>query len=381
MFDGLATELKELANLDWRELADDELDETVVLLAQLSSQFQAVEAHALAAWKPRTTWRTDGSRSPASWLAKRTRAPKKECGSKLWLAHALIKMPLIADAFLAGDVGPAHLRRLFDAHSPRTAEAFARDESVFLTWALECDFFRFEQKIGEWLLRNDPDGCSQRDLDRRDRRDAYLTPSFDGMFMGRMLMDPVGGEIFYDELVRLEEELFKADWAEARDRLGREPLASELARTPGQRRHDAFVEMARRSARPVAGTAPKPLFSVVIGIEAYRWLCQLGCGQIISPAALLPWIDDAQLEALLFDGPERPITVSRKRRFTGALRRVLEVRDRFCTHPSGCDVPAARCEGDHIEPWSAGGMTVHWNGRMRCDPHNPFVERRHPPLP
>ena len=381
MFDDLAAELKELAAIDWDGLCDAELDDAVVELARLTSQVQAVEAHALRRWKPRMSWRADGSRSPSSWLAKRTRAPKKECGSKIWLAHALVKMPLLAEAFLAGDVTVAHLRRAAEAHNHRTVEAFTRDEHLFLTWAIELDFFRFDQRIREWLLRNDPDGCSQRDADRRDRRDAYLSESFEGMFLGKLTMDPVSGQIVYDELARLEKQLFDEDWREARDRLNRDPVSSELRRTPGQRRHDAFVLMAQRSARPVAGSAPKPLFSVVIGIDAYRWLCQLGCGQIVSPAALIPWIDDAQLEALLFDGPQRPITVSRKRRFTGALRRVLEVRDRFCTHPSGCDVPAEQCEGDHIVPYSVGGMTAHWNGRMRCDPHNPFLERRRSPLP
>ena len=60
----------------------------------------------------------------------------------------------------------------------------------------------------------------------------------------------------------------------------------------------------------------------------------------------------------------------RRRFFTGALRRAIEVRDRQCTHPSGCDVPAEECEIDHIQPYSRGGLTTQANGRCRCSVHN-----------
>ena len=50
-------------------------------------------------------------------------------------------------------------------------------------------------------------------------------------------------------------------------------------------------------------------------------------------------------------------------------RRALEVRDRHCTHP-GCHEPPERCQGDHIQPWSAGGPTTPDNGQLRCGYHN-----------
>jgi 5-methylcytosine-specific restriction endonuclease McrA len=62
--------------------------------------------------------------------------------------------------------------------------------------------------------------------------------------------------------------------------------------------------------------------------------------------------------------------VSRKRCFTGALRRAIEVRDRRCQHPSGCDEPASRCDVDHIVPYSDGGVSSQDNGEIRCHPHN-----------
>jgi len=54
-------------------------------------------------------------------------------------------------------------------------------------------------------------------------------------------------EIVSSELIRLEAEMFEADWAGAKERLGREPHLDEAGRTAPQRRADALVEMATRS--------------------------------------------------------------------------------------------------------------------------------------
>lgn len=142
---------------------------------------------------------------------------------------------------------------------------------------------------------------------RRDRRRVSLDQTYSGMWSGSILLDPISGEIVGGELQRLVDELFRADWAAAKERLGRDPLAGELDRSPDQRRADALVEMARRSATaPVDGKSPKPLFHVVLGSDALSHLLQLASGQVLPPEALLPWISDADLERYLFDGtPQR----------------------------------------------------------------------------
>ena len=94
---------------------------------------------------------------------------------------------------------------------------------------------------------------------REAHRDVYLVPT-PGGYLGKMNLDPIGGAIVANELERLENELFEADCAEAKERLGRDPHADDLARTPAQRRADAAVEMAARSrqhSRPGPG-APSP---------------------------------------------------------------------------------------------------------------------------
>ncbi|MCU1460906.1 MAG: hypothetical protein JWO37_981, partial [Acidimicrobiales bacterium] len=103
---------------------------------------------------------------------------------------------------------------------------------------------------------------------------------------------------------------------------------------------------------------------------------------VISPAEVVAYLGEADVERIVFDGPSRVIDVGVRRRFFGgATRRAIEVRDRTCTHPSGCDVAAEACEIDHIVPWSRGGLTTQANGRCLCAVHNRRrnAEERAPP--
>jgi hypothetical protein len=129
--------------------------------------------------------------------------------------------------------------------------------------------------------------------------------------------------------------------------------------------------MAKRSGTaPADGRPPQPLFQLVLGSDQFRRLCELANGKVVSPEAVLPWIDEADIERYLFNAyGDRVISVSRRRAFTGALRDLIKVRDRRCFHPS-CDVRADRCQVDHIEPYRAGGLTSQDNGRLACGFHN-----------
>ncbi|MEY2568465.1 MAG: hypothetical protein QOE35_2994, partial [Actinomycetota bacterium] len=176
---------------------------------------------------------------------------------------------------------------------------------------------------------------------------------------------------------------FFHDWAEAKARLGHDPSVLDLPRTPAQRRADALVEMATRSrTAPANGRRPEPLFSVLLGDEALSRLCELANGTVITPGSLLPWLDQAWIERIVFGPASRVLDVGEQRRlFEGATRRAVEVRDRECFHPS-CDARADDCQVDHIEPHSWGGETTQDNGRLACGFHNRARHRpSEPPTP
>lgn len=82
------------------------------------------------------------------------------------------------------------------------------------------------------------------------------------------------------------------DWADAKACLGRNPLDRELGRTGAQRRVDALVEMARRAGTtPKSGQRPAPLFTILVGVDAFAKTCELAAGTILTPGAAARWVE------------------------------------------------------------------------------------------
>ncbi|MGI8685532.1 MAG: DUF222 domain-containing protein, partial [Acidimicrobiales bacterium] len=247
--------------------------------------------------------------------------------------------------------------------------------------AKELRYSHFVRAMAYWSQHADPDGAEDIAAKQRDGRRFQYSESFEGMWFGDLAFDPVSGAIFADELERRYDELFAADWAEARARLGDAVTVADLVRTPNQRRADALLEMAVRSGTaPADGRRPEPLFTVLVGYETLAGpVCEMANGTVVTPGTLAQWLHQAWIERVVFESRSRVIDVGvTTRLFTGALRRAIEVRDGECTHDF-CDVKASRCQVDHIEPWAAGGRTAEENGRLLCGFHN--RRRSRPPDP
>jgi len=354
--------------------------ESIETLYRQLGRLESVVSEATAAFDAAGNWVPDGARSAAAWLATRCRLPRGRAKALVRRGRVLRHLPCSRGAFADGTMGAAQVDVLGAARTAETAEALARDEAMLVAQAAVLRFEDFVKVVEYWKQMADPDGAEGEDAERRRRRDVYLDRSFEGMWLGKITLDPVSGAIVGGELARIEQILFEADWAEATDRMGREPTGGDLARSPGQRRADALVEMATRSrAAPEGARRPGPLFSVLIDYPTLRGrVCELADGTVVSPGALLPWLTEAYLERVVF-APERRTEVSATARlFSGATRRAIELRDRQCTHRY-CDVAAASCQADHIIPFSEGGPTTEENGQMHCGFHNRLRNQRPPP--
>jgi hypothetical protein len=375
--DDLTESIDHLAASDPSVYAD---AESIEVLHRELARLEAVTTEAVDAFNTSGTWALDGARTASAWVATRCRLPRGEAQRRSRLGRQLADLPMCRRAWSAGEINAAHVSTIAALRRESTAEALERDEAVLVDQAKSLRFDQFNRAAKYWEQYADPDGTDEAAEERRSRRDVYLASTFDGMFLGKMTLDAQSGSTVSGELTRLERQLFEADWAEAKDNLGREPRVEELSRTSAQRRADALVEMAIRSrTAPADGQRPAPQFSVLVGYETFHGrICQLANGAVVSPGSLLPWLDEAYLERVVFR-PGRRVEVSPTvRLFSGATRRAIEVRDQECTHPY-CDTPAPDCQVDHIVPAADGGPTTQENGRLLCGFHNRLRNQRPPP--
>ncbi|MCU1486795.1 MAG: hypothetical protein JWN67_3541 [Actinomycetia bacterium] len=344
---------------------------SIVELRRQIDQLEAVAVRATAAWDAEKVWAPSGAKSGAALLARQCRHPLTETQRWIRLGRQLRSMPATAAAWLAGDLSEHHVVKLCAVPTPRTEVFFERDEAMLVRYARSMTFRHFCRTVDYWLQHADPDGADDDAERQHDRREAHFDQSFEGMWFGKLTLDPIGGTIVNGTLKEIEQTLFEADWAEAKARLGRDPLVSELARTAKQRRADAFVEMAIRArAVPKGARRPKPLFTVFVGYETFKGrICELSNRTVVAPGSLVPYLNDVMIERAVFDARSRVIDLGEQRCFTGATRRVAELEGLECFHDT-CEVPAEDAQIDHIIEAAKGGPTRTWNGRPACGFHN-----------
>lgn len=365
----LAAAIDGLVDADPAELAQ---GDTIMALQRQFARLDAVYSRTAATFDSSGGWIRDGANGAAAWISGMCHLPPEDARRRIRNGRVLAELTLVSEAWFAGDIDAAHVHALGRACTARRADAMARDEALLVEYAKTLHHTNFRKAVAYWIQVNDPDRAESDSADLVERRSAHVSSTLDGMVRGDFTLDPIRGAIVDETLREIYDQFFKADWAEAKARLGREPTLDELGRTPAQRRADALVEMAIRArTAPKGGKRPRPLFSVYVDYDsAMKRLCELANGTVIAPGALLPWLTEAELERVVFDGKRRVIDLGRRRRlFRGATRRAVQLRDRQCYHPL-CDRPAERCQIDHVTPHSHGGETTTTNGEPACAFHN-----------
>jgi hypothetical protein len=353
--------------------------EAIEALMAQRARLDAVVTEAAASFDASGDWAPDGAKTAAAWLGRRCRIPSGQARALVRRGRVLCHLPAYARAWSSGAINAAHIDTVAALRNPVTEDALARDEQVLCDQATTLPFDKYVQAVSYWHQFADPDGTETSHDKRVAARDVYLEKSFDGLWLGHMTMDPLTGTAVAEELGRLEHQLFEAEWAKVKERLGREPTVSDLERTPGQRRCDALAEMATRSrTAPENGKRPVPLISVLVDFPTLAGrVCELANGTVVSPGALLPLLDQAYFERAVFSPGNRVEVSETARLFTGATKRAIELRDRTCTHPY-CD-GSGPCQVDHIIPYADGGPTTQENGRLLCSFHNRLRNQRPPP--
>ena len=378
-FEALTGELDRLAGVDPVLFAD---PDSVVAAQRMLAQAEALVTRITGAFDASGNWAPDGARTASAWLSVRCRIPEVRGPTPGAPGPGLARLPEVEQAWEQW----RHLRCPCRGHGhpqlPRDRGGPGPGRGGPGGRRLHTALRPVLRVAAYWKQLADPEGADQEAEARRGP-----TRRLPGQELRRHLArgdDPRSDRrapSSSEELERLEKALFEADWAEARapSAVTRQP--TELARTPGQRRADALVEMATRSRscpgrRPPAGTAvhrPGRVRDTDHG-GSVSWRTAPSSPR--GPPALA--------------GP-RP-TSSGRCSLPGAGSR--SAPGPGCSPgppagPSRCGTgsaptptamsPAPFCQVDHIIPWAVGGPTTQENGRLLCPAHNRKRTQRPPP--
>ena len=434
--DALEAQVDQVVAIAWADEPVATLGDSVVRMQRIVNKVDAGQVALLGAFDASNEYRAQGHPSVATFVAAHSRADRRAIRRRVGLARRLRTMPETAAALGTGAISLAHAYCLARVNTPKVREDFARAESLLVTSATRMDFDAWVRGLRAWRDAADPDGADQRTQAGEERREAHASRTFDGLVRLDAWLDAIGGTEFLAELHRLERRLFEADWAEARARIGDTATQHDLRRTAPQRRADAIVEMARRSATTdTPGQAPNWVLNVVMDWATFcaetgrraddpgpdprqpfdpnqpppptppqppapnppdpegatdpgpvherehenaprdgQRLCELEDGTPIAPSLALSLGLRGRVRGVIF-GPKGNVLHhgATQRLFTGNLREAIILRDRFC-RGTGCGVPGRDCEIDHDIRYTDGGPTDEWNGRCYCDTHQHLKE-------
>ena len=363
LLDRLTEAIDGLADLDVDGLDDTELYEAVAAIGGLATRLEAIWCRLIATWDRRQLWADNGSKSPGARLARETHHRRSDCDRLVRRARDLASMPATRQAYAAGELSGAHVDLVASCNREWRNAEFTDAEQFLVDLCRSPSFNVAYRGIDYWKQLADRNAADRDANIVRDGWHLSASLGWHGELVINGALDPLGGEIVKTQLDRICEQLRLQDQRDG------------VTRTATQRRADALVEMALRSTTaPADGLRPRPLLTVTIGNDPFNHLCQTAIGTVIAPGLLIPYLADADIERIVYDPPNRRIEASYRQSFTGALRRIIEVRDGHCQHGSGCDEPATRCDIDHIVPRSQGGMTCLCNGQLLCAHHNRTVK-------
>jgi hypothetical protein len=218
-----------------------------------------------------------------------------------------------------------------------------------------------------------------------------VLPRDDGGFDLRASLDGVTGAEVREILAHHIDAQWRADWADAHDRLGDSATTRDLRRTEPQRRADALVAMARAAAATPNGPGPsQPTVNVLIDeatfeatlrrqpIETARYrelVSRTGDGHELHPHDAVNTALWAHVRRVVCDSAGVVIDLGRRSRlFEGSSRTAVMLLERTCAWV-GCDRPSAWCHADHSVSWKQHGATVPRNGGPLCPAHNLLKER------
>jgi uncharacterized protein DUF222 len=324
---------------------------------------EAVFASGLRRFDKCGEYKADGALSAVAWVREKCNLSGGAAAERVNIARQLEKLPQTEKAFAAGSVGFQHVALIV-----RTAENVGtmpvqQAEGNLLKAARTMDPGRFASVAKDFEHRVDQEAALSEANRAYARRYLHISDPGDGMVRLDGILDVEGGATLKTALSALMP-----------------PPKADDDRTPGQRRADALIDLARR---PLDGSklgqvgGQRPHLIITTSAETLAGLpgapaAQLEGGGPLPVETAQRHGCDSTVSQILGLG-ELDSEVSRaSQKIPPATRRALVARDRGCVF-NGCHRPAVWCDGHHLIWWTRGGPTKLPNLALVCRIHHRMV--------
>jgi hypothetical protein len=362
----LRSAIEQLRSEDLSLQPDAQLEEDFALLQRASELIETERLRRLAEIERRGIFGRDGHLSTAAWLATSFQIGHGQAKEQVRTARGLEDMPATRKALDTGELSLSAAKVLVQAREA-DPETFARCEETLLE-AARVHQVRDLQRVATQWRRMVERGRVDGEGDLRSMRRLHVSATFGGMVRVDGDLDPETGETLLTALRAIMN-------AQAHS-------GSEDARSPAQRRADAFGEICRQwldgSDRPSVG-GERPHVTVTVSAETLRALnasAELEHAGPTSPEVARKIACDASIVRVVMSGRSRPLDVGRMTPVvSSAQRRGVSLRDGRCRFP-GCDRPPPWCDAHHIVHWADGGPTSLRNLILLCRRHHGLLHER-----
>jgi hypothetical protein len=330
---------------------------------------------------------------------------RKDAGALVTTARMLRDLPEVAGELYDGELGESQLReikRLY-ANLKCREPLIEGGADVLAFWASRMPFEDFAKLTARAQALADPDGRN-RDHDRAHEARNASTAIVGADFFLRARNGTAAGAEMIKILDDFAQQEFQEDIAELKQRCGDNAPMIMMRRTAAQRRADALLRIFKTAAAANGKldlngavvnfvTDPQTFTEAVadlLGIDptvaadlsgdeligrARTYRSETTTGVPVDPRVIAAAAINGRMRRVIVDSAGVPTDVGRTRRFfNGPVRDVLMMLWQRCFWP-GCDLPAGRCEIDHVIGFTKpGGETRADNGRPGCGRHNRLKE-------
>lgn len=400
---------------------DAEIDAALRQIELESRRVEARRAAVLAVAEAQRSYAADGHRTMRNYVAATCNSSPATNLRERRRAQLLGASEEVGEALLIGRIGVSQVDELAAVFANRrVADELIRALPALVECAERMTFDDFRTCLKRWVTLVDLEG-SLRELDESvEGRTASVSVIADELHVSVSGGDPVTAasiEAVFGQFVDAE---FRADCQTRRDEHGDEAHAHPLPRTAEQRRFDAFATMVATASEAATadGRFPEPVVNILVdhdtvdeaftragvllpngrqidlsdmtGDQVKRVIdeltadparlidrrCETESGIVLHPLLVLQAALTAHVRRVVIDSVGRVVDLGRERRlFTGGARVAAQLAARHCSHP-GCDVPALRCDVDHVDEWVADdGRTDQRNADPKCGVHDRFKHR------